>query len=339
MPLSSFVALADEIDALEESQVAERELHRLDWLEEENALLHAVIDNFPGGLQLIDKNLRLVFCNKALRELLDYPPHLFAFGNPSLEQLFRFNAMRGEYGPGDVEDHVRKRMELVKLRKSHVYQRTRPNGMVIEIRGVPIAGGGFMTTYLDVTSQCRSPAGVKDASDIDQLTGLPTTPYIMQQLETLTGNLRPGQVAAVHCIDLDHFRAINKHYGRAGGDQILREIGVRLKNLLRGNDPVARTGGDRFVILQQDVKRPLDVARLANRIMLEINRSIQLGTELVSISSTIGFALAPRDGHDAHQLFEKAESALLALKHRDRGTFDAGSAEWIGNPAMLPGEH
>lgn len=81
------------------------------------------------------------------------------------------------------------------------------------------------------------------------------------------------------------------------------------------------------------------MARLANRIMLEINRSIQLGNELVSVGSTIGFALAPRDGNDSKQLFEKAESALLALKHRDRGTFDAGSAEWIGTSSPMPPGH
>jgi diguanylate cyclase (GGDEF)-like protein len=337
MAFSSFVSLSEEIKALSEREDAKREEHRMQAIEEENALLHAVIDNFPGGLQLIDKNLRLVFCNKALRDMLEYPPNLFAFGNPSLEQLFRFNALRGEYGPGNVEDHVRRRMELVKLREPHVYQRSRPNGAILEIRGVPIGGGGFMTTYLDVTAQGRPPAS-KDQPDIDQLTGLPKTASIMEQLETLMANLRPGQVAALHCIDLDHFRAINKHYGRAGGDQILREIGSRLKGLLRGNDPVARIGGDRFLVLQQDVKRPLDVARLANRIMLEINRSVQLGTELVSVSSTIGFALAPRDGHDAQHLFEKAESALLALKNRERGTFDAGSAEWIGSSVPAPTE-
>lgn len=336
MPLSSFVSLSGEIEALSEREDARREARHQQALEDENALLHAVIDNFPGGLQLIDRNLRLVYCNTALREMLEYPAHLFAFGNPSLEQLFRFNALRGEYGPGDAEEHVRKRMELVKLREPHVYQRSRPNGVVIEVRGVPLAGGGFMTTYLDITAQSRNEPASQRQGDMDQLTGLPKTAYIMEQISKLLAALRPGQVAAIHCIDLDHFRAINKHYGRAGGDQVLREIGTRLRGLLRGNDPVARIGGDRFLVLQQDVKRPLDVARLANRIMLEINRSVQLGSELVSVSSSIGFALAPRDGTDANQLFEKAETALLSIKQRDRGTFDAGSAEWIGSsvPAM-----
>ena len=62
----------------------------------ENQMLHAVIDNFPGGILLYDKNLRLLMCNEKQKALLGYPPALFEFGLPSLEQIFRFNANRGE---------------------------------------------------------------------------------------------------------------------------------------------------------------------------------------------------------------------------------------------------
>ena len=103
----------------------------------ENQMLHAVIDNFPGGILLYDKNLRLVVCNEKQKALLGYPPALFEFGLPSLEQIFRFNANRGEYGSGDIDAHVRERMRLAALRQPHVFERTRPNGTVLQIRGVP----------------------------------------------------------------------------------------------------------------------------------------------------------------------------------------------------------
>ncbi len=329
MPFNSLLALSEEIDALASRDEKAPAARRLENIVEENALLHAVIDNFPGGLSLVDKNLKLVFCNKTLRDMLDYPQSLFAFGTPSLEQLFRFNATRGEYGPGQIEDHVVARMELVRQRCAHTYQRVRPNGMVLEIRGVPLEGGGFMTTYLDIT-QSRQIAQADARQELDQLTGLPKAAYINEQIELVLAGLRPGQVVALHCLDLDHFKSINKHYGRSGGDHILRELGTRLKGLLRGNDPVARIGGDRFLVLQRDVKRPSDVARLANRIMLETSRSIQLGSEIVSISSSIGFALAPRDGDAAHQLLDKVQTAVIATKQRNRGGFDASATEWHG---------
>jgi PAS fold len=140
-------------------------------LQDELHLLRAVIDNFPGGLLLIDKNLKVVFCNEQQKKLLNYPPDLFEYGNPSLEQIFRFNAIRGEYGEGDIEQHVRDRMELVRQRRAHVFERTRPNGTILEVRGVPLAGGGFMTTYLDITDRRSQVKFTPENSEYDKLTG------------------------------------------------------------------------------------------------------------------------------------------------------------------------
>jgi PAS domain-containing protein len=125
----------------------------VDGLRERLRLLEAVIENFPGGISLFDRDLNMVLCNEQQRKLLDYPDELFANGYPSLETLFRFNAGRGEYGPGDPEDHVARRMALARLGKPHAYERTRPNGTTVEVRGIPLAEGGFVTAYFDVTEQ------------------------------------------------------------------------------------------------------------------------------------------------------------------------------------------
>ena len=69
-------------------------------LRERIRLLEAVLDNFPGGVSLFDKKLRMVLRNEQQKQLPDYPQHLFASGFPTLEQIFRFSAKRGEYGPG-----------------------------------------------------------------------------------------------------------------------------------------------------------------------------------------------------------------------------------------------
>ena len=110
----------------------------VDTLRERIRLLEAVIENFPGGLSLFDNNLEMVLCNEQQKAMLEYPAELFANGNPTLEDLFRFNAARGEYGPGNPDDHVARRIALVKKRHAHVYERTRPNGMIVEIRGAPL---------------------------------------------------------------------------------------------------------------------------------------------------------------------------------------------------------
>ncbi len=88
-------------------------------------MLESVIENFPGGLSLFDADLRLVLCNERQREMLELPDELLSGEGTDLESLFRFNAARGEYGPGEVEEHVRRRMELVRRRVPHCYDRTR----------------------------------------------------------------------------------------------------------------------------------------------------------------------------------------------------------------------
>jgi len=117
------------------------------------SMLEAVVENFPGGLLLFDKNLRLAFCNRRQRKMLDYPDWFFTGKAPTIAEIFWFNASRGEYGAGDPLAHVEHRMKLVAKREEHVFERRRPNGTLLEIRGQPLEGGGFVTTYLDITEQ------------------------------------------------------------------------------------------------------------------------------------------------------------------------------------------
>ena len=83
-------------------------------LSERTSLLQAVVDNFPGGISLLDSDLRVALLNEKASKVLDLPDRLFANGPPSLEEVFRFNASRGEYGPGDVEEQVAARMALAR---------------------------------------------------------------------------------------------------------------------------------------------------------------------------------------------------------------------------------
>jgi diguanylate cyclase (GGDEF)-like protein/PAS domain S-box-containing protein len=117
------------------------------------ATLQAVVDNFPGGVSFFDSDLNLVVCNAQFRTLLELPDALFANGLPTLEMIFRANAERGEYGPGDPDLQVRARLELARRFEPHLFERIRPDGRVIEIRGTPVPGGGFITTYVDMTAR------------------------------------------------------------------------------------------------------------------------------------------------------------------------------------------
>jgi diguanylate cyclase (GGDEF)-like protein/PAS domain S-box-containing protein len=122
-------------------------------LHQKTAKLQALIDNFPGGISFLDTDYNIVACNQTFRTLLDLPEELFRDGLPSLEMVLRANALRGEFGPGDPDEHVRERMTLARKEGPQLFQRTRPNGTVLEIRGTPIKGGGSIRTFMDITAR------------------------------------------------------------------------------------------------------------------------------------------------------------------------------------------
>jgi diguanylate cyclase (GGDEF)-like protein len=284
-------------------------------LNERIRLLEAVVNNFPGGLLLFDKELNLVLCNDRQRQLLDYPDELFADGNPTLERMFRFNAERGEYGAGDPEAHVKTRMELVAQRTPHVFERTRPNGTVLEIRGMPLSDGGFVTTYVDVTEQRRSQALIAHLAHHDPLTGLANRALMMDRLHMALASVKRGthRIALLY-IDLDKFKPVNDRHGHAAGDQVLKRVAATMLGSVRETDTVARLGGDEFVIIQADVAAAADAETVGQRLIEAISAPAEH-----HVSASIGIAYAPWDGDAADELLRKADIALYRSKAHGGG--------------------
>ncbi|NKF21464.1 response regulator [Solimonas sp. C16B3] len=110
----------------------------------------ASLEHLPQGVSVIDADLRLVAWNRRYVEFFRYPPELMQVGRP-IEDLFRFNAQRGLLGDGDEDEAIRRRLEHLRAGTPHLHERERPDGTVLEIRGNPLPGGGFVTSYADIT--------------------------------------------------------------------------------------------------------------------------------------------------------------------------------------------
>lgn len=283
--------------------------------------LEALVENFPGGISLFDENLKMVLCNEQLKELLEYPDSLFEQGMPTLEQLFRCNAQRGEYGDGSIDQQVHERMQLARERQSHSYERVRPNGKTLEIRGEPMKGSGFVTTYLDVTEQRENQALIAHMAHHDLLTDLPNRLLFKDRLDQALAMANRGVSMALLFLDLDKFKPVNDTHGHAVGDKLLQSVAERLLNAVRETDTVARLGGDEFAIILVGVDSRSATGILCSRIITELSRSITIDGSDVQIGASIGVAMAPEDGADADDLLKKADAALYAAKDAGRGTF------------------
>ena len=118
-------------------------------------ILHDLLENITVGVSVADEDLRLIAWNSRFLELLDFPPEFGTLHRP-YEDFIRYNAQRGEYGPGDVDQQVNERIALARLNNPHEFTRIRANGTVIRVSGIPSKRGGFVTTYTDITAEINA---------------------------------------------------------------------------------------------------------------------------------------------------------------------------------------
>lgn len=115
-------------------------------------MLQAGLDLLDQGITVFDADLRLVAWNRNFLKLLDFPETLAYVGAP-FESFIRYNAERGEYGPGDIESQITERVAAARNFTPHLTERQRPNGRVLLLRGEPLPHKGLVTLYSDVTEQ------------------------------------------------------------------------------------------------------------------------------------------------------------------------------------------
>ena len=128
---------------------------REEELRTQSAILEATLENMGQAISMVDENLNVVMFNRKFLEYFDFPEEDFKRGF-HMSQAFRLNAERGEYGEGDIEGQVRECLELAAKFEAHRFERTRPDGVTLEMVGTPAKEGGFVTTYTDITERKRA---------------------------------------------------------------------------------------------------------------------------------------------------------------------------------------
>ncbi|MDT7573390.1 MAG: hypothetical protein QOE05_3564 [Actinomycetota bacterium] len=161
----------------------------------------------------------------------------------------------------------------------------------------------------------------------DGLTGLPNRLLLSDRTErALEAAERVGGSTAVLLIDLDHFKEINDTLGHYVGDQLIREVGERLKSAMRDGDTVARLGGDEFAVLACELDGRAGAEAVAQRLVAALMQPFSIDGVRLDVQASVGIALAPDHGDDVTALMQRADVALYAAKEH-RGTYAFYSAE------------
>ncbi len=186
----------------------------------------------------------------------------------------------------------------------------------------------------------------------DGLTGLPNRRVLHENMEKLLARSSRRQAEfAVLFVDLDNFKRINDTIGHQGADEVLRQLGNCLSDLIRAEDVLAtyvrqdvdpdatasfasildsvvsRVGGDEFVILLPELRNRLAAGSVANRILQRLERPFVLGDAQVFVTASVGIATYPADGTSAEALLRNADTAMYHAKQQGKAAFQYYSRE------------
>ena len=262
------------------------------------------------------KGRTVQWCNQALCDL-------FGYGSGELlgklaRTLYLDDGSYERVGQG--YEHIKRggqyRTQLQMVRKGG-------SALWIDLSGAPLPNGESLWMMVDVSAVKASETRAQNLAQHDALTGLANRMHLTQALGfALRDAERNSRKLAVCYLDLDGFKAINDRHGHDAGDRLLREVARRMTASARGNDLVARMGGDEFVILliDQNEARQLEAALL--RLLECLCQPVSLGNgEEATVSASVGVALFPDHGVTADSLIKLADQAMYDAKHGGKNRF------------------
>ena len=294
--------------AMMHSALAGRELHLEDVvtffdeatqaIQFNQKVLSSTLENLDHGVSVIDRELRLVAWNRKYLEMYNYPKDLIRVGTP-IEDLVRYNAERGECGQGTVEEHIQKRLSHLRSGSSHRFIRIRNNGRVTEIRGNPLPGGGFVTTFNDISDFVQAQDELQEAKNNLEIRVEERTEEVRQVNEDLRAEIAERERA----------------------ESMIMEAKTEAE--------LANESKTRFLALaSHDILQPLNAARLYNTALLEkwphdpilpkLESSLRTSEELIStlleIAKLDGNAQRPViEAVDLYAIFKSIEDEFSAL--------------------------
>lgn len=168
---------------------------------------------------------------------------------------------------------------------------------------------------IDVDSSNEASATLQRLALYDALTGLPNRTHAERHLNDLiAANTQTSARVAVLSIDLEQYRNVNGAHGQDTGDALLRHLGSKLRENLRGDEFIARVSGDEFVAMKPDVFGRGEAMRFAERLHLAIIGPHRIADRNITLGSGIGIALSPDNGIHPQVLFTRAELAAEQAK-------------------------
>jgi diguanylate cyclase (GGDEF)-like protein len=174
------------------------------------------------------------------------------------------------------------------------------------------------TEALALALQARN-AELRAAALYDALTGLPNRMLLDERMiQAVRRSERSGKPFAVMFVDLDRFKAVNDTYGHVVGDRLLKAVSDRMQGCVRGEDTVARVGGDEFIVVLAELARGVDAGVVGEKMLKELARPFEVEAHQLDIGASVGISVYPDDARDVQTLLLHADAAMYHAKRAGR---------------------
>jgi diguanylate cyclase (GGDEF)-like protein/PAS domain S-box-containing protein len=301
-------------------------------LRESEERLRLVANNVPALISYVDREQRYRFSNRTYDDWFGIA-HERMQGR-SLVEIF------GEEAHGRMRQYI----ERCIAGEAVEFEFTTAEGgkrRTLQVSCVPHLGPegevlGFYMLANDVTALKRAQEDLRfaavqlqnDARRLeflahhDTLTGLPNRAMFADRArEAVAHARRHDKTAAFLFLDMDNFKQVNDSLGHDAGDNLLKIMASRLRASVRGDDFIARIGGDEFCVLMQEVAEPREAAAVAQKLIHELGKPYRVGEHQVSSGASIGIACVPQDGDDVGTLLRLADHAMYRAKELGRNGY------------------
>lgn len=305
--------------AMHELRVQNSALQQRDFtLNTQNTRFDAALNNMSQALIMVDSARRLIVCNVRYGELFGLSGTRTEPGSALMDVIAGIKRS-GRYSEKMIEAIWARHQDLADQRSSGSFLLEDEQGRALSVWHQPMADGGWVATYEDVTERRSAEAQIRHMAHHDALTGLANRRMFQMYLQQALGAAgRSAGEVAVHCIDLDFFKHVNDTMGHQAGDALLGEVAQRLRGCARGTDLVARLGGDEFAMIQVSASRR-EAEILAHRVLDSLRAPYDLGGRKAVIAASVGISLSDEGLRSPEQLFHNADLALYRSKATGRG--------------------
>ena len=286
-------------------------------LRQQNQRFEAALDGMSHALCMADPQGRLIVCNRPFLNLFGIEALADAPGL-SVATMLETAGRSSRLGAATVALLAREQTALAEAGEPRtLLHESEGSALSIEFR--PMADGGWVATYEDITDRRRSEARLAFMAHHDGLTGLPNRVQFQQHLRAC---LREplAEDLAVLIIDIDFFKDVNDLLGHTAGDEVLAMVAGRLRSAVREHDLVARLGGDEFAVLQRGTAQPDAAGGLAERLVAALAEPYDVDGRRTIATASVGVVIAQRRS-SAEQLLTHAGAALNQAKLAGRAGF------------------